>query len=1006
MISLSNKVNDWIAESESWQSFIDFNIDHEFIENYRFLKRPEDFYISLMCYAFDLFKYDTEIKESTAYLVLAKGLEIFSLEGKRENFSGINYANNMLFAAGLYYLAGYSASSCLLANKFKSDNFIKPIDKFILEFFTRKLQVEENKLSELLRDYLRSGKEELLATLNRIIKINLIEASETDYDAYASFKLASVLLSRFEENNIWRVLLNQTDKSELEPEVQRQLWRRYIKVCLNKKYPIWTFFPSQSQAIHQGILGSQTFALQMPTSAGKTAISELIIYHEVKFKDNRILYLAPFRALASELKSSMCKDLAKLGVKTKSIYGGNLSTAEEKAALNDIDVLISTPEKLMAVEDIEPGILDQFDTVICDEGHLLDDSTRGLSYELLLSRLKTSPIPKRFIFISAIIPNISTINNWLGGSSETLVHSNYRPSQLEYAFLKEMEHVKAYYLDVNPSDNEPVRYQLQKYITHEDLRIKLPNLNKTQVLLNKKSISVASSLKALPQGCVALFAPHKKKGGGVEELSEEILKQLHNGLHVNKPSYYSNLNDLQNLEEYFTKVFGAEYLLCKLVKQGALFHHGDLPQFIREVVEDAIRSGAVRLIVCNTTLAEGVNLPIKTIVIHSTKRFDKDEKRLKNLNLRDLKNLVGRAGRAGKERKGLVIVPHESDQAVIKNLILEINIEPVNGRLYQIVKIIERFLIRNRLVLSNNLLDNQNEWLLKLLDSIETSLIDLLAEEVTVEELQNKVESLIKETLTYNVATDSEKVVLQDLINLRSQKLIPYIQNGTFSGLKRSGSTLRLFNEIISSFDFENEIWIEDFELPSDEWQNYLFVNGLFKLKSFEILLNEFNEKNKTKVQHGQVIDSINLWIQGYWYQEISNNVNLEVPIVINLIHNFISFNVQDYVTKTIRIKELLSNTNITSFSIINYPLYLQYGINGELEIDLFELGINDRISVLFLANYLKTNNYFHQDKRVLRQHLLRNEEQIFSDIGNNIPSISISKLKENFSFLRHRNIF
>jgi helicase len=293
---------------------------------------------------------------------------------------------------------------------------------------------------------------------------------------------------------------------------------------LKRKFQFGVFFPSQKLAIQKGILSGETCSLQMPTSSGKTSISELIIYDEFKKNKNcRILYLAPYRALASELKQSLAPDVGVLGISSKTIFGGNLPTIEERTSIAEVNLLISTPEKFMAVEDIFPGISEQFTTVICDEGHLLDDESRGLSYELLLSRLKgNSENKKRFIFISAIIPNISIVNSWLGGSDDSLISSNYRPTELEYAFLKPMERIRGYYLDVNPHKHRPNNYQLYKYLFDDELEFTDEN-GKTRKINSKKSLSVAAALKATKSGTVALFAPTKGGKSGVEALAAESI---------------------------------------------------------------------------------------------------------------------------------------------------------------------------------------------------------------------------------------------------------------------------------------------------------------------------------------------------------------------------------------------------------------------------------------------------------------------------------------------------
>ena len=282
------------------------------------------------------------------------------------------------------------------------------------------------------------------------------------YDDFASYELALSIVKHFRINNIWADLLAINPNSEY--------WKLYVSYATRKNVPVWNFFPSQRSALKNGILSNKTTTLQMPTSSGKTALSELAIYNEVSAKPKqKILYLAPFRSLAAELKLIMGKDLGKMGIRTKSIYGGHIPSREEQEAIDNVQLLIATPEKMMAVEDVMPTIFENFSTIICDEGHLLDDFERGLNYELLLSRLKSDEeIERRFIFISAIIPNVGAINDWLGGSEETLVQSEYRPTNLEFAYLRKVNN-ENYDLNVNPYKEQPEKYQLYWYLTENEL---------------------------------------------------------------------------------------------------------------------------------------------------------------------------------------------------------------------------------------------------------------------------------------------------------------------------------------------------------------------------------------------------------------------------------------------------------------------------------------------------------------------------------------------------------
>jgi Lhr-like helicase len=96
--------------------------------------------------------------------------------------------------------------------------------------------------------------------------------------------------------------------------------------------------------------------------------------------------------------------------------------------------------------------------VICDEGHLLDGGARGVGLELLLARMRSreggSP---RFVFVSAIVPNIEEINAWLGGSADSVVRSDYRPALAEFAVLRGSGSgsERAISLEMHPHETQP-----------------------------------------------------------------------------------------------------------------------------------------------------------------------------------------------------------------------------------------------------------------------------------------------------------------------------------------------------------------------------------------------------------------------------------------------------------------------------------------------------------------------------------------------------------------------
>ncbi len=988
----------WIAESESWQSFMDFDLPIEARANYPFLERVDDFYMSLMHRCLLLLRSDNFDDNHEEMLALAKGLEIYSLEKKKDQFNGVNFSNNILYAAGLYYLTDYSASAWILSKIYPFEDYTLEIDKFISAFLKRNL-TKKLEFSVEFQYFLETGDFIILDQLIATIDDHIEQAFESSSYDYSSFVLAKAILTKFYKENLWYDLLMQKNDTEY--------WKPLVINYIKKKVPIWSFFPSQKEAIKKGVLSDKTYSLQMPTSSGKTSISEIIIYNEIKSgRTDKILYLAPFRALASELKNSLARNLAMLGIKSKTIYGGNIPTVEERNSIEEVNLLIATPEKFMAIENVFPDIHKEFNTIICDEGHLLDDSSRGLSYELLLSRLKEDKShKKKFIFISAIIPNIDIINSWLGGEEDTLVSSNYRPTELEFAFLKKMSgQTQGYYLDINPTESRPKNYQLYRFLYGDELKIKNPTTNRNTSISSKKAISAAVSIKATYSGSVALFAPHKRGHSGVEGLASEVLKQLewsNNSMLID----HAPENFLDSLVEYFTKLFGQDYLLVNSIKYGFIYHHGDFPQGVREIIEDSLRNGQIKLVICTNTLAEGVNLPIKTMVVHSTKRFDLSSKSWEPIKVRDLKNLVGRAGRAGKETKGLVIVPHSIDFDRIKNLINETNIEPVKGQLYNIIHLITDALQKHRLQLTSEILDELDDYFQTLLDSIDVSMIDLLAEEVNTESLKELIHELISQTLSYHQADENEKDTLERIFSLRAEKIIPFIESGEFKTLKSSGTSLRLYDDIKANVDFANDIWNESFSILDDSWMDYILDDCLFKLSNFDSALNSFNDINNCSLTENSIKDSIKLWMNGSWYHEIAESLGLEIFQVLRLINSFLSYNVQSILSAIIRIKDLIDDDFIMPELIINWPSMLQHGISNQLELDLFEMGLIDRVAVICLSDTIGNLGFEYVDYKNLKYYLINNQKPILYELPQDTPRISISKIEKFLELVKFKEL-
>jgi superfamily II DNA/RNA helicase/adenylate kinase family enzyme len=973
---MNTTLKKWIAQSESWQASIDLHIPQEEQAHYHFLPRYDDFYISLMNSCIDVLISPNRTINKEEALLIAKGMEIFSLKDKRENFKYVDKQNNMLYAASLYYLTDYTASAIILASLYS--NYNSPIDSFVSNILRKSLR-QENEFTKILKTYFETGELKILdELLSKIDDINQ-ESFDSDIDLYLSSLLAKRLIEKIKDDNIWTDLLRINHDKEH--------WKPYILYCIKKERAIINFFPSQRSALKGGILSEKTISLQMPTSSGKTFLSEIVIYNQIrKYPDSKILYLTPFRALASELKRSLAKNLKSLGINTTIIYGGNLPNIEDRNDIYISSVLISTPEKYIVMQNIIPSLDDEYSTIICDEGHLLDDSSRGLEYELLLSRLRANQNKKRFVFISAIIPNLESINKWLGGTADTVIKSEYRPTQLDFAFLQEVSK-SSYNLLFNPGLK--THFILNKFLDSKE--INLQNGDKNYKISSKKGKTVASALKAVKQGTVMIFVPHKSGKTGVEGIVEEIIRQIefrdYSFLLENIPN-----NIFDDLIEYFNRLFGEDFLLVRAVKHGILYHHGDFPQFIREIIEESVSKEYFKLIVCTNTLTEGVNLPIRTIVIYSTKRYNSETK-LENINIRELRNLVGRAGRAGKETKGLIIVPHNNDFENIKRLMHEINDEKIYGNLYNIIRPITNILKKERIRLDEKLLEDFESIYPEVVESIDISLLELLSEEVSSNELMDIVMNLVSNTFSYYQSDENEKNTLSTIFIHRANKLIPYINTNNFKALRNSGISISTYTIINETIDFEDRIWFSDFDVLFEDWLLFIFDNGIFTLEIIKQNIEEYNTRNKTNVSLKEVKEIVISWMKGAWFSDLAVTFNISINSVLNFIYNILQFKLQSILSSIIRIAEIKNENQQISPVILNWPKMIQYGLDSQLKLDLFELGLTDRMAILFISDYLISRGYKHNSKNELKQYINKINQSIQRISPLPIPSIAFNSL-------------
>lgn len=189
-----------------------------------------------------------------------------------------------------------------------------------------------------------------------------------------------------------------------------------------------TLTPIQEKAVKAGLLEGKSLLACAPTASGKTLIATMSIYNTLD--KGKAIYLVPLKALGTE-KYKEYRNLFK-----DSPHQVNLSTGDvdsESDYLAKYDVLILTTEKLDSLLRHKVSWLAEVKVVIVDEIHLLNDSSRGPTLEIILTLLKNL-IKPQIIGLSATIGNPKELAEWLGA---TLVIDDWRPVELKKGIYAE-----------------------------------------------------------------------------------------------------------------------------------------------------------------------------------------------------------------------------------------------------------------------------------------------------------------------------------------------------------------------------------------------------------------------------------------------------------------------------------------------------------------------------------------------------------------------------------------
>ena len=874
----------WIADADTRHSVAMFGLPETLAVVAYQDGRLLDLYTSLVGELFDLLRAEN-VEDPRDWATVANGLSLVGSE-----LQGHTQSDAFFFSSAAYYLGGLSASAYLTMRRANPGHW--EIDSFraCYDLLARPFQIQSEVVSSLL-----SGLAE--GTADEISGVALVAAAAADAalqlgpEQWVSARVLRSLIGSFGRRNVRTVL----------PDGDAQLWTPLVGSFLSRRPPVWDFFPSQIEAIKAGLLGSnKTFSIQMPTGAGKTALTETLIYgHLIERPGDLAVLLVPYRSLARELRASLGKRLDDVGFPSRTVYGGTVPTPEETQNLDAVRAIIATPEAMAGLIGSAPAIIERISLVVCDEGHLLDSTGRGVGLELLLARFRArADAAPRMVFVSAVVPNIDEINAWLGGDDDTVVRSDFQPAGADYAVLRptggagRQRHL-ALEMRAPTATNLPTR-TLPDFLSARDFEYLNPATGRrnTYTFESFKTQAIAAARRALPLGTVAVFARTKTGTQGVISLAGELASQLQHDLPLPRPVDHTTDPDrLGEISQYLTTEYGTAWVGTAALAAGAVVHHGDIPQETREVLEEVLVAEKVRMVLCTSTLAEGVNLPIRTLVVYTTHM--QTSAGAVPMLAREIRNLVGRAGRPGSSTKGLVLCANEKDWDVVTRIADGAPGERVEGALLNLITRLIRALAVNNTQLSNAILE-ANSQLLPLTDGIDATLIELLSDDLGVEEFRLIAAELASSTYAHRQADNQQRLALENVFSLRADRLAALRPSGRASWASGTGVRARLIDSIADALAPAFGGWQSVEDATDVQMLDTLLAWAWTQPDFAEALRDAYPDVELVGTEQlpprADLLEQLRLWLNGNTFAEMSAVTSRDVDRLLRIHTGVISY--------------------------------------------------------------------------------------------------------------------
>ena len=587
-----------------------------------------------------------------------------------------------------------------------------------------------------------------------------------------------------------------------------------------------------------------------------------------------------------------------------------------KVLLKNTDILVTTPEKFDIMQRSKHPFVDKLRLVIVDEAHNIQDGERGAKLELLLAMLRKNDRSLKILMLSPFMKNANEIASWLSDDRGIDIFVNWKPAQQFTGISRN--------IPLSPRGSiQQVKYipSACNDVYSEEFTLDIKRLSKQEKNKARQSYLLAEKYKNL--GGVLVLCPQLR-------YAENFAK-----IYLDKDDISEEeKQEISPLLELIETEMGSDSLLYKVLLKGCAYHHSALPLSIREELEDAIRRGFIKVVAATTTLAQGMNFPIATVIFQGMAMPQGGYSRY--MSTSEFWNIAGRAGRALVDKEGHVIAVcgNDKQEEQFKEYLANRNEEIVSSLLQVIEEIPE---------------DCLSSYYIEMYGELSTLLQYIYHIEKLYEDIE--IEDLLRGSYVYaNLERKGNNELAEKLVRI-TKKYIGKIE----ADLSRKKLMDRIDTTGISSISMKKlmyEISKKNMSIPEStilfSGKDNQLVDVIKMVHSIpEINLGMFDANASLNAKNVALLTK--MWVHGYSIRAIANkcirNENVDAQAKLNIcgkyIYSKLINNLPWGISAIFKAQGIVNPQEDKDETYPLIPAFIYFGVNNVVSVALCMLGVS-----------------------------------------------------------------